>query len=350
VPEDKDQPEPEGAANMPAIPSREIRLAARPVGLPKATDFELASVEAAEPGEGMVQVRNTWMSVDPYMRGRMYDRPSYVPPFQIGEPLQGGAIGTVVASNHASLQPGDTVSHFFGWREAVTGPAGAFQKIDTHGLPPQAFLGVVGMPGLTAYAGLLELGQPKEGETVFVSGAAGAVGAVVCQIAKIKGCTVVASAGSDEKAAWLKSVGCDEVVNYRTCGNLLDAVRAAAPKGIDVYFDNVGGDHLEVALELARPGGRFVECGMISMYNDTTPPPGPRNMTYIIGKGLTIRGFIVSNYAHLQPQFARDMAQWIGEGRMKWEETVMDGVDKAPEAFLGLFQGANTGKMLVKLA
>lgn len=334
---------------MPVIQSREIRLAARPVGLPKATDFELATVEVPEPGPGFVQVRNHWMSVDPYMRGRMVDRASYVPPFQIGEALQGGTIGTVVASGDPSLQPGDTVSHMLGWREAVTGPAKLFQKIDTHGLPPQAFLGAVGMPGLTAYAGLLELGQPKEGDTVFVSGAAGAVGAVVCQIAKIKGCTVVASAGSDEKAAWLAGVGVDHVVNYRTCGNLLEAVRAAAPKGIDVYFDNVGGEHLEVALEVARPGARFVECGMISMYNETAPPPGPRNLAYIIGKGLTIRGFIVSSFAHLQPDFVRDMARWISEGRMRWEETVFEGIERAPDAFLGLFTGANTGKMLVKL-
>jgi hypothetical protein len=334
---------------MPSIASREIRLAARPVGMPKASDFALADAEAGEPAAGQVQVRNSFMSVDPYMRGRMIDRPSYVPPFQIGEALQGGAIGTVVASGDPAFQPGDVVSHMLGWREAVTASAKLFQKIDTHGLPHSAFLGTLGMPGLTAYAGLLELGEPKPGETVFVSGAAGAVGAVVCQIAKIKGCTVVASAGSDEKAAWLKSVGVDEVVNYRTCGNLLEAVRAAAPKGIDVYFDNVGGEHLEVALEVARPGARFVECGMISMYNDTAPPPGPRNLAYIIGKGLTIRGFIVSSYAHLQPQFVREMAQWIGEGRMKWEETVMEGIERAPEAFLGLFTGANTGKMVVKL-
>ena len=334
---------------MPSIPSREIRLVARPIGLPQSTDFRTASNPAREPGAGEVQVRNSWMSVDPYMRGRMVDRASYVPPFQLGEALQGGAIGTVVASQDPAFQPGDIVSHMLGWREAVTASARLFQKVDTHGLPEQAFLGVVGMPGLTAWAGLMEIGQPREGDTVFVSGAAGAVGSVVCQVAKIKGCTVVASAGSDEKAAWLKGLGVDEVVNYRATKDLLGAVRAAAPKGIDIYFDNVGGEHLEVALEVARPGARFVECGMISMYNDTTPAPGPRNLAYLIGKGITMRGFVVTSFAHLTPQFATEMAGWIKEGRIKWEETVVEGIEEAPRAFLGLFTGANTGKMLVKL-
>lgn len=334
---------------MPALPSREIRLAARPVGLPKATDFQLAETTAAEPVAGEIQVRNLWMSVDPYMRGRMYDRASYVPPFQIGEPLQGGAIGEVTASADDRFKPGDLVSHMYGWREAVTAAGGAFAKLDAHGLPPEAFLGVVGMPGLTAYAGLLEIGQPKPGETVFVSGAAGAVGSVVCQIAKIKGCHVVGSVGSAEKAAWLKAAGVDEVVNYKA-GDLLGQVRAAAPKGIDVYFDNVGGEHLEVALELARPFARFVECGMISQYNESSPPPGPRNLIYVVGKSLKIQGFIVSQFQALRPAFEADMAGWIKAGQIRWEETVFEGVARAPEAFLGLFQGANTGKMLVKLA
>jgi NADPH-dependent curcumin reductase CurA len=236
-----------------------------------------------------------------------------------------------------------------GWREAVTATAKAFTKIDTHGLPASVFLGVVGMPGLTAYAGLLEIGAPKEGDTVFVSGAAGAVGSLVCQIAKIKGCTVVGSVGSDAKGEWLKARGVD------ACGQLQDLRQpargraAAAPKGIDIYFDNVGGEHLEVALDVARQGARFVECGMISMYNATTPPPGPRNMALIIGKGIKMQGFIVSQFAHLQGQFVADMASWIGSGKVAWEETVMNGIDQAPAAFLGLFDGSNTGKMVVKL-
>jgi len=335
---------------MSALPSREVRLAARPVGMPKASDFEVADAPAAAPEAGQVQVKNLWMSVDPYMRGRMYDRPSYVPPFQIGQPLQGHALGQVVASADPSLAPGDLVLHMFGWREALTAPAAAFQKLNPRGLPPEAFLGVVGMPGMTAYAGLLEIGQPKPGETVFVSGGAGAVGSIVAQIAKIKGATVVATAGSDEKCAWLKSLGVDATVNYKTCGNLLAAVQAAAPKGIDVYFDNVGGEHLEVALEVARPMARFVECGMLSQYNSTGEPVGPRNLIYVVGKGLKIQGFIVSQFAHLKDQFEADMATWIGEGRIKWEETVKHGINEAAPAFLGLFTGANAGKMLVKLA
>lgn len=330
--------------------SREIRLKSRPVGMPQPAHFELASVELGAPGAGEVLVRNRYMSVDPYMRGRMYDRPSYVPPFQLGEVLQGGAVGEVIESNDPSLAPGDLVNSMFGWREAYVAPAAALQKLPSiPGVPVQAFLGVLGMPGLTAWSGLLEIGQPKEGETVFVSGGAGAVGSVVAQIAKIKGCTVVASAGSDEKCAWLKAAGIDHAINYKTAPNLLAAVKAAAPKGIDVYFDNVGGEHLEVAIELARPFARLVECGMIANYNATGPTPGPRNIIMVVGKSIRMQGFIVTQFAHLQPQFLDDMGGWIAEGRIRWEETVFDGVAKAPDAFVGLFSGSNTGKMLVRL-
>nr|WP_310523241.1 NADP-dependent oxidoreductase [Polymorphobacter sp.] len=330
--------------------SREIRLKSRPVGTPTAAHFEIASVDVGAPGAGQVLVRNTWMSVDPYMRGRMYDRASYVPPFQIGEVLQGGALGEVVESHAEGFAKGDLVSSFFGWREAFVAPAAVLEKLPrVANVPDEAFLGVLGMPGLTGYAGLLEIGQPKEGETVFVSGGAGAVGSVVAQIAKIKGCTVVATAGSDAKCDWLRARGVDHAINYKTCGNLLEAVRAAVPKGIDVYFDNVGGEHLEVAIEMARPGARFAECGMISEYNDTAASPGPRNMIQIVGKSLRIRGFIVNEFAALKPQFLKDMTGWIAEGRLAWEQTAMHGVDKAPDAFIGLFSGGNTGKMLVKL-
>ncbi|MDX2236355.1 MAG: NADP-dependent oxidoreductase [Hyphomonadaceae bacterium] len=329
--------------------SNEIRLARRPVGLPSAADFALAAVDLPDPGPGQALVRNLWMSVDPYMRGRMYDRPSYVPPFQIGEALQGGAVGEVVASNDPALKPGDLVESMFGWREGFVAPAAALQKLPSANVPPQAYLGVLGMPGLTGYAGLLRIGEPKPGDVAFVSGAAGAVGSVVCQVAKIKGCEVVASVGSDDKAAWLKGRGIDHVVNYKTAPDLLAAVRAAAPRGIDIYFDNVGGEHLEVALELARPFARFAECGMISQYNNTEPAPGPRNLIYVVGKSLKIQGFIVTNYADMREQFLTDMTQWIAEGKIAWEETVEDGVANAPTAFLKLFSGGNTGKMLVKL-
>ena len=330
--------------------SREIRLKSRPVGTPAHAHFEIATVTLPEPGAGEVLVRNRFLSVDPYMRGRMYDRPSYVPPFAIGEVLQGGAVGEVVTSNDPSLKPGDLVSSMHGWREAYVAKASELQKLPSiPGVPPQAFLGVLGMPGLTGYAGLLEIGQPKEGDTVFVSGGAGAVGSVVAQIAKIKGCTVVATAGSDEKCAWLRSVGVDHAINYKSCGNLLDAVKAAVPKGIDVYFDNVGGEHLEVAIEMARPFARLVECGMIANYNATEPTPGPRNIIMVVGKSIKMQGFIVTHFAQLQPRFQQDMGGWIADRRIKWEETIHEGIDKAPDAFIGLFSGGNTGKMLVRV-
>jgi NADPH-dependent curcumin reductase CurA len=330
--------------------SREIRLKSRPVGLPAAENFELATVELPDPGPGEVLVRNLWMSVDPYMRGRMYDRPSYVPPFALGEALMGGAVGRVEKTNDPNLKVGDLIETMNGWREAFVTAAGNVQKLPNADVPPQAYLGVLGMPGLTAYSGLARIGEPKAGDTVFVSGAAGAEGTTVCQIAKIKGCTVVGSVGSDKKAAWLKSIGVDAVVNYKTAGkDLLAAVRAATPKGVDIYFDNVGGDHLEVALEVARPFARFIECGMISIYNDTAPKPGPSNMAYIVGKRIRMQGFIVSDFWDMRPQFLTEMTQWIKDGRVKWEETVENGIANAPKAFLSLFSGGNTGKMLVKL-
>lgn len=331
---------------------REIHLKSRPVGSPGVEHFEIATAPAQTPGEGEVLVRNLWMSVDPYMRGRMYDRPSYVPPFELGKALQGGAIGEVLESHADGFKPGDLVESMFGWREGFTGPAATLTKLPQTGAPPQAFLGVLGMPGLTAYAGLLEIGKPQPGETVFVSGAAGAVGSLVSQIAKIKGCTVVGTAGSDEKCAWLRAAGIDAAVNYRKAekeGGLLEAAKRAAPNGINVYFDNVGGEHLEVALELARPFARFVECGMISRYNDETPPPGPRNLIYIVGKSLLIQGFIVLQFAGLRDQFHKDMGQWMREGRIRSEETIHEGIAAAPQAFADLFNGGNTGKMLVKL-
>jgi NADPH-dependent curcumin reductase CurA len=335
--------------NPMGLKSREIRLKARPVGVPKTSDFEVATTEAPDPQAGQVQVKNLWMTVDPYMRGRMYDRPSYVPPFQIGEALQGGAIGQVVASKDSSFREGDLVESMLGWREAYTAPAAMLTKLPSANVPPQTYLGVLGMPGMTAYTSLLRIGEPKAGEMVFVSGAGGAVGATVCQIAKIKGCKVVGSVGADAKAKWLKSVGVDEVVNYKH-GNLLDQVRKATGGGLDIYFDNVGGEHLEVALEVARPFARFIECGMISQYNNVEAAPGPRNMAYIVGKSLKLQGFIVTNYADMRPQFLSDMSQWIKDGKMKWEETIETGVENAPKAFLNLFTGANIGKMLVKLS
>ncbi len=334
---------------MPSLDSQEIRLKRRPVGTPTADDFELADAPAAAPGAGEVQVRNRWMSVDPYMRGRMYDRESYTPPFAIGEALQGGALGEVTESGDDRFKPGDLVMSMFGWREGFTAPANTLQKVDPHGLPMQSLLGVAGMPGLTAYVGLLKIAAMKEGETVFVSAAAGAVGAVVCQIAKIKGGTVIGSAGGPDKVAYLKEIGVDHAIDYQAEPDLTAALMRAAPKGIDVYFENVGGAHLEAAINAARPFARFAMCGMISQYNATEPVPGPSNIIMTVGKSLRMEGFIVSNHFDMQAQFLRDMAGWIGSGQLKYRETIDEGVASAPGAFLKLFKGENFGKMLVKL-
>lgn len=340
---------------MTAIPTRGWALAERPEGLPTTSTFTLQTAEAPTPAAGQIQVRNSWMSVDPYMRGRMVDRKSYIPPFQIGELLQGGAVGTVTASGHPGFAEGDLVLSMAGWREAFTAPPEAVMATKlprASGLPGSAFLGVAGMPGLTAYAGLLRIAELKEGDTVFVSGAAGAVGSVVVQIAKIKGCTVIGSAGGAEKVAFVRELGADACVDYRAAGDydgLLAALQAVAPKGIDVYFDNVGGDHLQAAIELAKPFGRVALCGMISQYNNTEPAPGPHNLIQLVGKQLKLQGFIVSSHADMQPQFIQDIAGWVATGKMTFRETVLEGIEAAPEAFLGLFKGANTGKMLVKL-
>ena len=330
--------------------NREIRLKNRPEGLPTESDFELTESTIPEVGDGEVLVQNIFMSVDPYMRGRMYDRKSYMPPFQVGQPLEGGCIGRIVESKSKALKAGDYVSGMLGWREYFVFPGDGLMKIDKELAPIQSFLGAVGMPGLTAYAGLLDVGKLKEGETVFVSAAAGAVGSVVSQIAKIKGCYVIGSAGSDEKVAWLKEeAGIDAAFNYKKVKDVITEVDRLSPKGIDVYFENVGGVHLEAALEHMNTYGRIVMCGMISMYNTTEPVPGPANLSYVIGKQLTMRGFIVVDHFDKLKQFYADMGKWIAQGKMKWKETIVNGIENAPAAFIGLFNGENFGKMIVKI-
>lgn len=337
---------------MSTITSREIRLASRPVGEPTAENFALATVELdATPPADHLLVRNLYMSVDPYMRGRMRDGRSYAAPFALDEAMTGGAVGEVVASSHPDFAPGDTVLHSYGWREYASVHGKGAAKIDPSLAPVQSFLGVLGMPGKTAYVGLLDIGQPKAGETVFVSGAAGAVGSLVCQIAKLKGCRVVGSAGSPAKIAWLKEkAGVDGAVNYREVKNLRKAIAAECPDGVDVYFENVGGEHLEATLSLMNDFGRIAVCGMISQYNASQPEPGPRNLALLIGRRLKMQGFIVSDHADRDGDFYRDMAAWMGAGKIHWEETVLEGIENAPDAFLGLFSGENLGKMLVKLA
>jgi len=335
---------------MPDQKNHEIRLKSRPDGMPTPANFELVETPVPTAGAGQVLVRNSYMSVDPYMRGRMVDRVSYSPPFQIGETLTGGAVGQVVASNNPGFKAGDFVSNFSGWREWFVSSGGDLQKVDPSIVPIQTYLGTFGMPGLTAYAGLLRVGELKEGERVFVSAASGAVGAIVCQIAKNKGCYVVGSAGSDAKCDWLvKEARVDRAINYKTCGDLDSAVRAAFPQGIDVYFENVGGAHLVAALSNMRPNGRIPVCGMIEQYNATSLPPGPGNIIAVIPLRLTIKGFIVSDYGDMMPDFMRDMGAWAKAGKLKWAETIVDGIGNAPKAFIGLFKGDNMGKMLVRV-
>ena len=330
--------------------SREIRLKNRPVGLPAESDFELAEVRVPQVGQSQVLVENIYMSVDPYMRGRMVDRKSYVPPFQIGQPLDGGCVGRVVESNNEQFKVGDFVLGMSGWREHFISDGTGLFKIDPNLAPIQAYLGTLGMPGLTAYVGLLDIGKPKEGETVFVSAASGAVGSIVCQIARIKGCRVVGSAGSDEKVAWLlKEAGVDAAFNYKKVDNVIAQVGKQCPKGIDVYFENVGGVHLQAALEYMNTFGRLVMCGSISGYNATEPVPGPTNLSYVTSKQLTLQGFIVREHLSKLPQFYADMAKWIAEGKINWKETIVEGLENAPRALIGLFKGDNFGKMLVRV-
>ncbi len=330
--------------------SREIRLREHPVGMPTTETFELAEVPIPQPGEGQFLVRNIWMSVDPYMRGRMMGLRTYVDPFQIGEPLSGGCVGQVVQSNHDGFAVGDYVMGMLGWREFWVSDGTEVRKIDPAVAPIQTFLGMLGMPGMTAYAGLIRVGKVKEGDTVFVSAAAGAVGSVVCQIAKIKGCRVVGSAGSQQKIDWLRDeAGVDYAFNYKEVDNLGKELAKACPEGIDLYFENVGGAHLEAALGRMNDFGRVAVCGFIDQYNSPTPPPGPRTLINVIPKRLRIEGFIVTDHLDIAPQFFGDMGQWIAEGKIKWKETVVEGLENAPRAFLGLFTGDNIGKMLVQV-
>ena len=331
--------------------SREIHLRQRPEGMPSSEDFALVSLPVSEVSDGEFLVKNLWMSVDPYMRGRMIDRKSYIEPYALGEVMDGGAIGEVVESKNQAFPVGSKVAHMNGWREFFISSGEGLQVLPETPLSEQAFLGVLGMPGMTAYTGLLKIGELKEGDNVFVSAASGAVGAIVCQIAKLKGCYVAGSVGTDAKADYLMTeLGVDAVVNYKTTENLQADIIKACPNGVDVYFENVGGDHLESVLNVMNDHGRIAVCGMIDQYNATAPVPGPSNLGQIIAKKLKIQGFIVSDHWDGYPAFVQEMGQWIGEGKVSWKETVYNGIEEAPEAFIGLFTGKNTGKMLVKLA
>jgi NADPH-dependent curcumin reductase CurA len=325
---------------------RAWHLKSRPQGLPTAANFALEPVEQPKLEDGMVRVANRWLSVDPYMRGRMNDVKSYVPPFAIDAPMEGGAVGEVVESKSDAFKPGDMVLHMAGWRDEAVLPASALNKLPDLGVEPQAFLGNLGLTGATAYFGLLDAASAKEGDIVFVSAAAGAVGSAVVQIAKALNMTVIGSA-SGAKGEFVRSLGADAVIDY-TAGPLVKALAKAAPDGIDVYFDNCGGDHLDAALAVARRNARFAECGMIESYN-SGQPTSLRYIMRIIAMRIRLQGFIYTDYLPRMGEFYRDMGRWIASGQVKSRDTVVEGLERMPEAFLGLFEGANTGKMLVKL-
>jgi NADPH-dependent curcumin reductase CurA len=334
---------------MAPIRSREVHLANRPAGEPTPEDFAIVETTLDDPGEGEVQVRNLWLSVDPYMRGLMGTTRTYIDPYRLGEVMTGGAVGTVEVSRHPKLAEGDLVLSNYGWRDRFVANGDSVHPVDPKLAPPQAFLGVMGMPGFTAWLGIHEIARLEAHESIFVSGAAGAVGSVACQLARRMGCKVIASAGSDGKVRWLKDEAGVEAFNYREVRHLYRQLVKICREGFHVYFDNVGGEHLEAALLSMRNHGRVVLCGMIGQYNAEQPPAGPSSMIVAITKRLTLRGFIAFDHAELEPRFQAEMAGLIASGQIRWTETVYDGIENAPEAFIGLFSGANTGKMLVRL-
>lgn len=340
---------------MAATSSKAVFLKAYPDGMPTENDFETKEIDVPSPGPGEMLCRTVWMSVDPYMRGRMRpDVKSYIPPFSLDAPLEGGAVSQIVESNIDGFEPGEYVVDFAGgWKEYYISDGERTQKAMPQLAPLSAFLGVLGMPGMTAWAGVTQILKPQEGETLFVSGAAGAVGSVVCQLGKAKGCRVIASAGSEEKIRWLKEeAGVDVALNYKdykNAGELTKALAQAAPKGINCYFENVGGMHLEAALNCIAMGGRIALCGMIAVYNNKEPEPGPPNLVNLIGRGVMARGFIVSEYMDKAMEFAGEVAPLVASGQIKFQQTEYDGLEKAPEAFIGLFHGDNAGKAVVRV-
>ncbi|WP_066838206.1 NADP-dependent oxidoreductase [Rufibacter ruber] len=328
----------------------QIVLASRPKGNPSKENFRFEKVELPALQDGQVLLEPQFFSVDPYMRGRMNDAKSYTPPFQVDAPLEGGVVAKVLESRSEALQPGDVVLGALPWATQSIAEAKKLQKIDTSLAPASYYLGILGMPGLTAYFGLLDIGQPKEGETVVVSGAAGAVGMVVGQIAKLKGCRVVGLAGSDEKAELLKKeFGYDEVINYKITQDLRSDLKAACPNGVDVYFDNVGGEITDAVISLINFHARLAICGQIAHYNDEKPQQGPRFLPLVLTRSALIKGFIVSNYHARFPEAMQQLSAWVKEGKLHYRETIVEGFEQLPDAFLGLFTGQNQGKMLVEV-
>jgi NADPH-dependent curcumin reductase CurA len=327
--------------------TRAWHLASRPTGMPTHANFDLRPVPLPELEDGWIRVENQWLSVDPYMRGRMNDVKSYVPPFQLDAPMEGGAVGKVAESRSPHFREGETVFHMLGWREAAAGPAERFNKVPSLPVEDHQWLGNLGLTGATAYFGLLRVAEAKEGDIVFVSAAAGAVGSAVVQIAKAKGMTVIGAAGGEAKAEWVRALGADAAIDYKAAP-VVKQLLEAAPKGIDVYFDNVGGDHLDAAFAAARQNARFAICGMIEDYNEGSNHAF-RYIMRIIAARIMLKGFIYTDYLAEMGDFYRDMGGWIASGQVKSRETIRDSLEAAPEAFLDLFRGANIGKMLVRL-
>ncbi len=331
--------------------NKEIRFHSRPGGMPTLDNFETVDAEVPPVGDGEVLVRTRYISVDPYLRGRMREGRSYIAPFEVGQVIESGAVGEVVESRSPKFAAGDIVTGMFGWRLYNVVKAEGLMKIS---VPPSVSittaLGVLGMPGLTAYFGLLDIGQPKEGETVVVSGAAGAVGMTVAQIARIKGCRTVGIAGSDEKNKYLRDeLGVDATINYKTPG-IQQALKDACPKGIDVYFDNVGGEVSDAVLPLLNHGARIVICGQISLYNLDKLDVGPRSQPYLLVNSALMKGFIITEYASRFVEGVMQLAQWVATGKLKYAETVEEGFENTPQAFIGLFSGENLGKQIVKVS
>lgn len=326
---------------------REIRLVERPTGRPGENLFEVAETAIPDPAENRFLIRNAYFSVDPYMRPRIGDARAYVAPYTLGEAMSGGAVGRVVVSRHPDFAEGDWVLHMLGWREWALSDGRHVWKVDPAVAPVSTALGVLGIPGFTAYYGLHEIGRPKPGETVFVSGASGAVGSAAGQIAKIGGCRVIGCGGSPEKVAWLEELGFDGVFNYRE-QPVRKALSELAPDGLDVYFDNVGGEHLESAIGAMRNHGRIVACGSMSRYDDEEPT-APRNLFMVVTKRLRMEGFLISDHVDRFPAFVAVAREWVRDGRMQYRETVIDGIENAPAAFLGALRGESIGKMLVKV-
>ena len=336
--------------------NKEIIFVSRPSGMPAPNNFKLEDALLPQPNDGEVLVRTLYISVDPYLRGRMREGRSYVAPFEVGQVIESGALGEVIESRSPKFQNGDIVSGMFGWRLYNVAKADGLIKVgNTTSASPSSppittFLGVLGMPGLTAYFGLLDIGQPKAGETVVVSGAAGAVGMTVCQLAKIKGCRTVGIAGSDEKNRYLRDeLGVEATINYKTAGSMLQAMKEVCPSGVDVYFDNVGGEVSDAVMPLLKHGARVVICGQISLYNLDKPDVGPRPQPYVLVNSALMKGFIIIDYAARFTEGVMQLGQWLAAGKLKYAENIVEGFENTPKAFIGLFSGENLGKQIVKV-